>query len=372
MRRLKLAVSGVCSGALALALLSGCSQGESCEPTSDTFCSEGVAYSVDSCGELTNVVATCDCGCNSSHTGCVTCNCTPDCYGRVCGSDGCGDVCGTCQGGQTCDGSGQCQSCTPNCTNRECGDNGCGGSCGACDSGQSCDASGQCVGGCTPDCANRQCGSDGCGGSCGSCTSPATCNASGRCEGATLSLAAQAVGAYSQSGTNCSGGAMMTGYAAFLCPGGKIRGGGYFQAATELWCGEYTVAAPVYPSCTDRLGCFPRVDAVVKDTLIYGGQEDVEYGFEFSMYLVPESGEIYLYKPTKCNDNSDGLIALQRIAVDVTDNYCHSSACPQSGGSSGGSGTCGTDCDCGHCWYCESGTCRYGGEGPYGCYRGCS
>jgi hypothetical protein len=42
---------------------------------------------------------------------------------------------------------------------------------------------------------------------------------------------------------------------------------------------------------------------------------------------------------------------------------------------SGGSGlgdACGTDCDCGHCNYCESGTCRYGGEGPYGCYRGCS
>ena len=32
---------------------------------------------------------------------------------------------------------------------------------------------------------------------------------------------------------------------------------------------------------------------------------------------------------------------------------------------------CGTDCDCGHCWYCEDGTCRYGGEGPFGCFRGC-
>jgi hypothetical protein len=40
-------------------------------------------------------------------------------------------------------------------------------------------------------------------------------------------------------------------------------------------------------------------------------------------------------------------------------------------GSAGVNGKCSTDCDCGHCNYCESGTCRYGGEGPYGCYRGC-
>jgi hypothetical protein len=40
--------------------------------------------------------------------------------------------------------------------------------------------------------------------------------------------------------------------------------------------------------------------------------------------------------------------------------------------SSSGGSKCGTDCDCGRCSYCESGTCRYGGEGPYGCYRGCN
>ncbi len=42
------------------------------------------------------------------------------------------------------------------------------------------------------------------------------------------------------------------------------------------------------------------------------------------------------------------------------------------GGGSGIGSDCSTDCDCGRCNYCEDGVCRYGGEGPYGCYRGCS
>jgi hypothetical protein len=45
---------------------------------------------------------------------------------------------------------------------------------------------------------------------------------------------------------------------------------------------------------------------------------------------------------------------------------------PAPGASSGSAGQCGADCDCGHCSYCESGQCRYGGEGPSGCYRGCN
>jgi hypothetical protein len=45
------------------------------------------------------------------------------------------------------------------------------------------------------------------------------------------------------------------------------------------------------------------------------------------------------------------------------------------GASGGGIGSsCNSDCDCGYCNFCEttssSGVCRYGGEGPYGCYRG--
>ena len=52
---------------------------------------------------------------------------------------------------------------------------------------------------------------------------------------------------------------------------------------------------------------------------------------------------------------------------EINDTDCGSSVTSVGGGDN----QCGTDCDCGHCWYCDGGTCRYGGEGPYGCYRGC-
>jgi hypothetical protein len=233
-------------------------------------------------------------------------------------------------------------------------------------------------GGCARQCTGKVCGNDGCGGTCGSCGDGQSCDASGQCVAVTLSWQAKAVGAYSQVGSTCaasSGGSKLTGYGMFLCPGGKIRAAGYVGSATNLQCGDYTAAAPVYPNCTDRYGCFPKVTATVKDTLILGGQSNVQDGFVTWMYLIGRSDGQYLYKDTECNDGSDADILLKRIAVDVADNYCNSDACPQPGGSSGGSGTCGTDCDCGHCWYCDtsgsSHTCRYGGEGPYGCYRGC-
>jgi len=78
----------------------------------------------------------------------VPCPCQPDCTGKSCGDDGCGDSCGACPGAQdTCvDGACVCQ---PACGGKACGDDGCGDSCGACDEGYLCDA-GQCVKDCTP------------------------------------------------------------------------------------------------------------------------------------------------------------------------------------------------------------------------------
>jgi hypothetical protein len=107
--------------------------------------------------------------------------CDPICNNRECGPDGCGGTCGTCAGGETCDGNGQCQGCTPACTGKECGDNGCGGTCGSCAAGESCDAGGQCVGGCVPQCTGKQCGPDGCNGVCGTCTADQICDVNQTC-----------------------------------------------------------------------------------------------------------------------------------------------------------------------------------------------
>ncbi|MFH1807867.1 MAG: vWA domain-containing protein [Pseudomonadota bacterium] len=87
-------------------------------------------------------------------SGCIE-ECTPNCSGRVCGTDPvCGISCGTCSSG-TCNASGQCESSTDggpscpasrDCSGRVCGpDPVCGTSCGTCSSG-SCNTSGQCVG----------------------------------------------------------------------------------------------------------------------------------------------------------------------------------------------------------------------------------
>ena len=193
--------------------------------------------------------------------------------------------------------------------------------------------------------------------------------------GTPTSPEAQAVGAWSQEASTCSSGSVLTGYAYFLCPGGRIRGGGKLDSATELLCGTYTATPPSMQGCSDKVGCFPKVHATVKDTLILGGQQDVDPSYEFTMLIHDDGGKTSLWKDTKCGDGSSGYIVLGRVAADVSDDYCVSDACPASGGSSGSSssyGSCNTDCDCGICWYCESGTCRYGGEGPYGCYRGCS
>jgi len=68
-------------------------------------------------------------------------------------------------------------TCTPDCYGKQCGDDGCGGSCGSCGYTETC-SYGVCIGGssCTPDCYGLQCGDDGCGGSCGSCSYSETCS----------------------------------------------------------------------------------------------------------------------------------------------------------------------------------------------------
>ncbi len=73
-------------------------------------------------------------------------NCTPDCAGKQCGSDGCGGICGSCAPSQTCN-NGYCinQTCTPNCIEKQCGSDGCRGICGTCSSGYICSSAGNCT-----------------------------------------------------------------------------------------------------------------------------------------------------------------------------------------------------------------------------------
>ncbi len=127
--------------------------------------------------------------------------CTPFCYGRECGSDGCGGSCGTCKSEDVCLSSRQC--CTPECAGKQCGDNGCGGSCGVCGineactddlcdclpdavpcAGVCCDAGLVCFeeACCQPNCLGKVCGGDGCGGSCGECKTGFDCNATQQCQ----------------------------------------------------------------------------------------------------------------------------------------------------------------------------------------------
>jgi len=55
----------------------------------------------------------------------------PDCDGKECGDDGCGDGCGQCTESDVCK-DGQCVPCVPDCDGKECGDDGCGSNCGFC------------------------------------------------------------------------------------------------------------------------------------------------------------------------------------------------------------------------------------------------
>lgn len=158
--------------AFAAAFAGGCVAEPSTTELDGPSCSDGLDNDGDGLGDCD------DPGC-AAQPFCVSC--TPNCAGRVCGTDGCGGSCGSCATGTSCNASGTCVACTPNCAGRLCGDDGCGGSCGACPLGEVCmTATGSCGTSCTPSCAGRSCGDDGCGGSCGTCESPAACS-SGAC-----------------------------------------------------------------------------------------------------------------------------------------------------------------------------------------------
>lgn len=52
----------------------GCSDGKQCKPTDRMACLEGAMYAIDSCGEPTEMLSRCPCGCLEDQSGCI-----PDC-----------------------------------------------------------------------------------------------------------------------------------------------------------------------------------------------------------------------------------------------------------------------------------------------------
>ena len=160
----------------------GCSAGFSCDSgiCQNNYCA--AAFPFNAPGEMLETASRCSGACKSCSA-----------QGKQCGiiADQCGGwlFCGACASGQTCNASGQCvASCTPNCSGKVCGSDGCSGSCGACASGQTCNASGQCVSSCVPaTCSSlgKLCGvwNNNCGGTvnCGSCLANESCNVSGQC-----------------------------------------------------------------------------------------------------------------------------------------------------------------------------------------------
>jgi len=92
--------------------------------------------------------------------------CVPDCYGKICGDDGCGGTCGMCDPGAECwnDGTDCAFVDYPDCEGKVCGDGGFFGTCGTCEFGECSADQTECV--CVPDCDGKVCGDDGCGGTC--------------------------------------------------------------------------------------------------------------------------------------------------------------------------------------------------------------
>jgi hypothetical protein len=192
---------------------------------------------------------------------------------------------------------------------------------------------------------DEDCGDDepsGTGGAAGESNSGGGAAGESPAEPAPLTTEQTVVGAWS-GGAVCGDSSLSFYY--FLCPGGRLRG-------AEI-VGDYEFVA---------CGTFSAVGTTVNTD--YGVVAVIDPTF------TDESHWQWAYSSSADTLTLDGNCAVEmyRAVGDVTEEDCNSTACTEGGS---GPATCGTDCDCGRCWYCESGECRYGGEGPAGCYRGC-
>jgi len=152
----------------------------------------------------------------------------------------------------------------------------------------------------------------------------------------------------------------------FICPAGGLRGAedAYISGKKYSYVakGTWSVAStPSNPSFASLLLKYTTTTSA-------GGVSNTGSG------LLGTSSGTMLYdagKDTIAYYYNSCWLSLKRLAdgtnTGVDDSYCQSSTAASQ---------CQADYDCGRCWYCEKSgagnTCRYGGEGPYGCYRGWS
>jgi formylglycine-generating enzyme required for sulfatase activity len=160
-----------------------------------------------------------------------------------------------------------------------------------------------------------------------------------------INVPADVVGAWQGAATcTSSSGTFTLEYGWFVCPQGRLRGYEKLDGHDFLDCGTWSLSGIT-------------LTGAYKFTSV----EDPSYTGDDSQQLVYSSSRDTLTLSTQCPAK------LRRLSGSLTEDDCTSNKCSGGGPIVG----CGTDCDCGHCWYCDGGTCRYGGEGPYGCYRGC-
>lgn len=184
---------------------------------------------------------------------------------------------------------------------------------------------------------------------------------------------ANVVGAWGYIGTNCSSAETSGNYNkiyTFFCPGGKMKGlevvtgSGAFNNGTSefLAQGSWNVTeTPNDPS-------FGSISLDYTTSIVIGGVKDSgpgSLGYRPGVMIYNPDQDLIAYKWGSCTMFAGRL--LDGDAKNMSDEYC-------SPASSNVGGQCGADADCGRCYYCENNAggniCRYGGEGPNGCYRG--
>ncbi|MBT7307864.1 MAG: hypothetical protein HN842_06575 [Gammaproteobacteria bacterium] len=157
----------------------------------------------------------------------------------------------------------------------------------------------------------------------------------------------------------------------FICPGGRLKGvETYTFADGSTLEGLAEGRWQVVENPRSGMGEYPAIELDYITTISASfGITDRDDGVLGSpagnMLYDPQTDHIsYLYNSAWFHMSR----TIDGDAEGMDDSYC--------GSRSASSDQCSADYDCGRCWYCDksgaANTCRYGGEGAYGCYRGWS